>query len=147
MKTKGVSADPAIFSNKNWASGRNQGFVLAINSSKMLKFNVGNGTDRADLNSSMPVDFVDGWMHVTLVVDRRAGEIRLAYDFGEFETLTLPDSLKNLSFGAYDVLNIGQDGTGELNLKLSVSLDEFMVFDGVLTSDDLSSLARYYGKK
>ena len=147
MKTKGVSADPAIFSNKNWASGRNQGFVLAINSSKMLKFNVGNGTDRADLNSSMPVDFVDGWMHVTLVVDRRAGEIRLAYDFGEFETLTLPDSLKNLSFDAYDVLNIGQDGTGELNLKLSVSLDEFMVFDGVLTSDDLSSLARYYGKK
>ena len=85
-------------------------------------------------------------MHVTLVVDRAAGEIRIALDFGAFQVFAMPESLKASSFDAYDVLNIGQDGTGAYSSPLSGTVDEFMIFDGALTAEDLAKLATYYGK-
>ena len=145
INTTGISSDPALFSNKDWISGGNAGYILSINSGS-VKFNVGNGTDRADLEMALPYDYTEGWMHLTLVVDRAAGEIKLACDFGSFLTLTLPDALRDTSFDAFDVLNIGQDGTGSYSASLAATLDEFMIFDGVLDDDDLAALKTYYGK-
>lgn len=83
-----------------------------MNSAGNVKFNAGNGADRVDVEERLPYDYATGWVHVTLVVDRAAGEIKIALDFGRFTTMPLPDALKNATFNAYDVLNIGQDGTG-----------------------------------
>ena len=66
-------------------------------------------------------------------------------DFGEFIETDIPDSLKNASANAYDVLNVGQDGTGTLQYPLTGALDELMLFDGVLDEKDIASLASYYG--
>ena len=41
-------------------------------------------------------------------------------------------------------LNIGQDGTGDLQYPLLAAIDELMIFGDVLTNEDLSALARYY---
>ena len=146
VKTSGVTSDPALFSNKDWNSGGNEGYILSINRSGAIKFNAGNGTDRVDMEKALPADYVGGWMHVILVVDRAAGEVKLATDFGKFQTLTLPDALKSASFDAYEVLNIGQDGTGTYSAPLAATLDEFMIFDGVLTAEDVAALKAYYGK-
>ncbi|MBS6475094.1 MAG: LamG domain-containing protein [Clostridiales bacterium] len=146
LKTKGVLSDPAIFSNKNWNDGRLQGYVLSVNNGGNIKFNAGNGTDRVDVEDRMPYDYTNGWVHVTLVVDRTAGEIKIAFDFGSFTTMPLPETMKDASFNAYDVLNIGQDGTGSYSADLTATVDEFMIFDGALTAEDLKALAAYYGK-
>ena len=43
------------------------------------------------------------------------------------------------------MLNIGQDGTGELKYPLLATLDEFMLFNGVLDENDVKALAEYFG--
>ena len=146
VKTQGVNSDPPLFSNKDWASGGNSGYVLCLRSGGDVCFNVGNGSDRLDMSHELPKDFRAGWMHVALVVDRLAGEVKIALDFGDFRTQALPEALKGASFDAYDVLNIGQDGTGAYSASLAATVDEFMIFDGALTEAELAKLAEYYGK-
>ncbi len=146
VNTTGVSSDPALFANKDWASGSNPGYILSINSDGVVKFNVGNGTDRADQEIVLPGDYATGWVHLLLVVDRAAGEVRMAYDFGSFQTLALSDALKDATFEGCNVLNIGQDGTGAYSASLAATLDEFMIFDGALTAEDVAALKAYYGK-
>ena len=146
VNTKGVTSDPSLFANKDWGGGKNPGYILSINEGGGLKFNVGDSENRADLEVALPADFRYGWMHIALVVDRTAEEVKIAVDFGEFNTLSLPEALSADSFDALDVLNIGQDGTGSYDAALTASVDEFMVFDGALTQEDLAKLADYYGK-
>ncbi|MBE6653787.1 MAG: hypothetical protein E7610_10300 [Ruminococcaceae bacterium] len=146
VNTRGVSSDPALFANKDWNKGVNQGYILSINRSGQLKFNLGNGSARTDLEVDLPGDYRNGWMHVTLVVDRTAGTVMIAVDFGEFNTLTLPSYLQDISFDSFDHLTIGQDATGTYDASLTASLDEFMIFDGALTEAELAQLAAYYGK-
>lgn len=143
IKSEGVGSDPAIVSNKDWANGSNAGFVLAFREAD-IKFNAGDGSSRMDVEYTLPSDFAQGWMHVLLVVDRTAGEIRFCYDFGEMQTSKIPASLQDADFGAFDCLNIGQDGTGMMG-SLPAAIDEFMLFDGALTQSDVAKLAEYYG--
>lgn len=141
--------DPGIISNKHWDSGYNSGFILSYltrGSLYTMKFNVGNGSGgRFDKEySSIPADNSDGWMHVIFVVDRKNNAVRISFDFGNFISATISDTFKNASFDGYDVLNIGQDGTG-LHQTLYAAMDEFMMFRGALTQSDVDALARYYG--
>ena len=145
VKTRGVTSDPVLLGNKNWGAGVNKGFVLSLRDSNDLKFNVGDGANRADKEYLLPSDFRAGWVYVVLVVDREKGEVKLSYDFGAFQTMVLPASLKDDSFDAYDVLNIGQDGTGSYKASCTATVDEFMLFDGAFTDTDLAALAAYYG--
>lgn len=63
--------------------------------------------------------------------------------FGLF--IFLPkDGTKQAKLYKY-VIVIGVDGTGKLNYALKASLDELMIFDDVLTQEDISALAEYYG--
>lgn len=146
INTAGVDRDPALFACKDWDLGINPGYVLSINSNGFLKFNIGDGANRQDLEVALPLDYKVGWMHVALVVDRAAGEVKIAVDFGEFNTLTLSDEFRDFSFNAFDVLTIGQDATGAYKASLRAAMDEFMVFDGALTEAELAQLAAYYGK-
>ena len=146
VKTEGVSSeDPCLCSNKNWASGMNPGFVLALRQAD-VKFNAGTGSERVDLTCPLPEDYKDGWMHVTLVVDRDQNEIRFYYDFADPYVLKMPASFEDATFNAYEGLNIGQDGTGKFELTLGETLlDEFMLFDAALTSQEVYALGTYYG--
>jgi len=143
MKTSGVSSDPVILSNKDWVSGVNKGYVLSLRAYD-FHFNAGNGGGRVDVKPALPVDFADGWVYVVLVVDREAGVVRFSFDFEAFEESSL-ESLKDASFNAFDNLNIGQDGTGNYGKKLTATLDEFVMINGVLTDADLAALATRYG--
>lgn len=143
MKTGLVGSDPALFSNKDWNSGSNPGYILSLRSGD-VKFNAGNGSTRMDKEYQFPIDYLDGWVHLTLVVDREAGEIRFAYDFGEFITTAIPAAMKNSSFDAYKNLCIGQDGTKNYSSALPAVLDEFVLIDGILDEEDVKLLKDLY---
>ncbi len=146
MKTEGANGDPAIISNKDWNSGLNKGFILALRDMNDIVFNAGNGAARMDMSATLPFDFNEGWMHLLLVVDREAGEVRFSYDFGTFTTAEIPAELRNGSFDGIGGLHIGQDGTGGYTHPLPATVDELMIFDGVLSGEDVTALAKYYGK-
>ena len=143
MKTDGVNGDPIILSNKDWASGVNRGYALSLRAYD-FHFNAGNGGSRVDIKPALPLDYADGWVYVVMVVDREAGVVRFSFDFEAFEENSL-EPLKNAPFNAFDKLNIGQDGTGKYESKLSAALDEFVMVNGVLTEADLAALAAHYG--
>lgn len=145
IKTAGVSSDPAIFSNKDWEKGTNNGFILSLRNSNDIKFNMGDGSSRMDKEIALPHDYQTGWMHLVLVFDRAAGQVRVSVDFGSFVTIAIPTSMKNLSANAYNVLNIGQDGTGNYSANLNATVDEFMIFEDAMTQENVAALARYYG--
>ena len=144
MKTGGVSSDPCLFSNKDWNSGKNKGFVLSLRDTD-VKFNLGDGSNRMDKEHPLPIDYKDGWVYVILVVDREKNEIRFSYDFNPFEVTAIPGTLKKVSFDAYDTLNIGQDGTGKYGQRLAAVLDEFILIEGTLTDEDTAALKTRYG--
>ena len=52
--------------------------------------------------------------------------------------------LKNASLNSPLELNIGQDGTGKIDLHLSAALDEYLIVDGVLTDGDVAALKAHY---
>ncbi len=146
IKTPGTSGDPCIISNKDWNSSKNPGFLFALTHNCTL-FNIGSedGSDGAKLYYQLPLDYTYGWMHVILSVDREAGTVSVAYDFNDFTTIDIPKSMKDVSLNAFDILNIGQDGTGAYPDHLPAALDEFIIFNGAFTTEDVSALAKYYG--
>ena len=144
IKTEGTEADPVILSNKNWISGLNNGFVLCLYGGNGMKFNAGNVSSRMDAVCTFPQNFREGWMHVILTVDRKNGTVGFYTDFGTGSTHKIPESLIDSSFDAFVDWNIGQDGTGRYTYGLPAAIDEFMVFDGVLTREQIDSLKEYY---
>ena len=144
MNTGGVEGDPVLFSNKDWASGYKTGYVLSLRNGD-VKFNAGDGENRMDLESMLPENPFDRWVHVLLIVDREAAQVKIIYDFSIIDSMPIPDSLSKDSFDSFPVLNIGEDGTGRLGLKLSAILDEFILIDGALTDSEIAALAEHYG--
>ncbi len=66
VKSNGWTGDPAIFSNKNWASGLNAGYAIAGNTNgSTWKFNIGTGAARIDLNGGAIND--GEWHHIAVV--------------------------------------------------------------------------------
>ena len=144
IKTEGVTGDPAIISNKDWGNGKNNGFVVALQDDHVVKLNFGNGNDRIDGSYDLPADYQTGWVYVVFVFDRENGEMKISFDFNEFAVLELSDALMSSSADGYNVLNIGQDGTGSYEDSLIATLDEFMLFKGALDNDDVKSLSEYF---
>ncbi len=144
MKTGGVSSDPCLFSNKDWNSGSNKGFVLSLRDTD-VKFNLGNGGSRMDEEYPLPLDYKDGWVYVILSVDRKNEEIRFSYDFGALQTAEISSSLAGGSFKGLKMLNIGQDGTGKYGQRLGAVLDEFLLIEGTMTDEDVAALKTKYG--
>ena len=144
MKTGGVSSDPCLFSNKDWKSGANKGFVLSLRDTD-IKFNLGNGGSRFDKEYVLPLDFRDGWVYILFTADRDKGKVKFSYDFGPFITTSLSRELEDASFLGLKMLNIGQDGTGRYSAHLGAVLDEFILLDGAADEADLEKLKTYYG--
>ena len=145
LKSDGVGSDPVILSDKVWASGYNPGFVVALDSTTIL-VNFGNGRERMDTAFRLPIDFTGGWVHAALTVDREAGEVRCAFDFGKPEIVKIPEKFADADFGCGDCegVRIGQDATGKY-APLSAVLDDFVLVDGALTADDLEKMKAFYG--
>lgn len=145
MKTAGVGSDPVLLSNKNWNDGYTDGFVLSLREAD-IKFNVGNGSDRLDVDNTLPADYANGWVYFAMVVDRDNGVVRFSYDFGAFAEYSL-ESLSDSSFNCFNNLNIGQDGTGSYSESLSAAMDELLLINGIMSDADLAALATHYGAK
>jgi len=144
IATEGVDGDPVLLSNKDWQNGSNPGFALSMNESN-LTLNGGDGRGRLDIPYPLPRDYAEGWMHVTLVVDREACEIRMSIDFNEFSVLNVPTELKDTPLTALEDWMIGQDGTGSYPHAFTGAIDELLIMKGAVNETELKNLASYYG--
>ena len=144
VKSDGVKSDPAVLSDKEWRSGYNPGFIIALDSGAVLQFNYGNGHDRMDAAFGLPIDYSGGWVHAVIVIDRENHEVRCAFDFGRFQRVQIPEKFRDEAFGAADHVYFGQDATLKY-VPLTAVLDDFVLIDGALTEEDVAQMKRFYG--
>ena len=144
VKSDGVKSDPAVLSDKEWASGGNPGFIIALDSGAVLQFNYGTGGDRIDAAFGLPIDYSGGWVHAVMVIDREALEVRCTFDFGSFSTVKIPERFRDNDFGILDHVYFGQDRTLKY-APLTAVLDDFVLVDGLLTEEDVAKMKEFYG--
>lgn len=146
IKADTVTSDPCIFANKDWQTGRNQGYALAIRND-VVRWNFGDGKNRLDCDVQTPKDYADGWMHIIASVDRESNQLRLCIDFQTVVSVDIPTGMQGMSFDTpFNGLHIGQDATGAYATALPAVIDELMIFDGALDTDDVQALAAYFGR-
>ena len=143
--------DPVLFGNKDWDSGNNAGILVCPHTNGTLIVNFSDGTKagRVDLKPNYPTDMLNRWMHLLVVIDRDAGEMRVSFDFGDFISTSLGDNKNNSLDGDYDFV-IGQDGTtsymNDGNVYLKGYVDDFIIFRGAFDMDDVHTLEEYYNQ-
>ena len=143
MKSDGQSSDPAVLTNKNWHSGSNPGFVVALSGASVI-VNYGNGKDRMDAGFELPIDYSGGWVHVALAVDREAGEVRFSTDFRDFVTRKIPERFADADFSEGEEVWFGQDAT-KTYAPLTAVFDDFILVNGAFTKDDVLKMKEFYG--
>ena len=139
-KPMSSEADGFVYANGRYASVERQDHYGYLNVAKDGQY--------ASVKNNMPKSYIHGWLHVTVILDRESGEIRLAYDFGDFERQALPETVTpGVSLdNAYDYLTIGEAPDGNAAYKSGIAIDEFMIFEGAFDESDMQGLKRYFGK-
>jgi len=147
------SGDPVVFGNKNWSSGKNVGWLLAMES-QAFKYNAntatGTRTDSVYAYAASTMESeLNSWYHIALSVDREAeeycfyingvlaGKTSFAGSHGD----EIYDDVDNLY-----TFNIGEDGTSLYNMtqKLDLDYDEIAVFKGkALTAEEVVAIYTY----
>lgn len=127
VKSTGWTSDPAIISDKNWASGNNKGFVIAGQSNETSwKVNIGDGSNRIDLNGGTIND--DLWHHLSLTCDRD-GNATIFQDGIQVATTSM-ESIGNIH--SPFPIGIGQDGTLDYAAFFNGEIDEIRIWQKAL---------------
>ncbi|GHG06044.1 alkaline phosphatase family protein [Thalassotalea marina] len=141
LKVNGnITSDPNIIANKDWNSGGNPGFTIAATNSS-LKFNVGDGSGRADAALSYSRD---NWIFVIASFDLTQGEIALYINdpnFGFQEAKVAAPDVSSLATSFPLNLAEGGDGQYNLNKALDFSVADLLFFNRALKSNEARALA------
>lgn len=147
IATKGMNSSNKgfVFATGRYASVERQDHYGALD--------FGNGSTRVRYTGgancpelAFPTDYIYGWMHLLITVDKESGLIIVSYDFNESYVVDMPASIMNGDLTAIvDYITLGSDTTGTYGTKSGVAFDEFMIFYGALDVSDVAGLAEYYG--
>ncbi len=140
---------PVVCGNKDWfwKNNRGKGFVFSFRNADTL-FNISNGSNSEEYIVPFPENISDGWIHTTAVLDKEKKEYRCYYNFKHHLTLKVDDEL----ICDLDALpfTVGDDGLGKYNSEENKSLvcvDDFLMFNDVLTEEDICNLKQYYNRE
>ena len=136
IRTDGWSSDPAVLSDKDWGSGGNPGFNIALASNNAgIDVNVGDGSNRADLASGSIND--GGWHHVLVSFDRD-GQLAMYID-GVLTESTDMSGVGNIN-SPFN-FNMGQDGTGNYGQAATCAITNVRIYDLAIAFDDVADIA------
>ena len=148
-----IPSDPAIFSNKDWGSGGNTGWLVALDGaddpgSHQWTVNVSDEGDGSrldwDADDNGAAGLKDGeWHFIAVVFDRDAtmnvyvdGELKQADETDDSKDMTLiPASLDS---GL--PITIMQDATGAYSADFAALMDEILIYDRVITDSEVTDL-------
>ena len=141
VKDRHPSGDPVLFSNKNWVSGANVGFVFSTRAGN-VRFNCNaSGTTRVDYDTNRTIND-DQWHLFTATIDRQGGMMRMYID-GQPAGSGSIAAYAGLSLTPSQGYNatVGNDGTGQYpDARNDCLIDEFMMFNRVVTPEEVTTL-------
>ena len=131
VKANSYVSDPAFISNKNWNSGVNRGFVISAQSGQYWKVNIGDGTDRLDIQGGFISP--NQWHHLAVSFDRNG--LMTAYEDGVVVGFELMQNIGNIDASLPLVIN--QDGTTTYGSNFDGSLRDIRVWNTVIPDTTL----------
>ena len=146
------SGQVCLLSNMCWST-EDTGFVFVWYQHRdtvrcMLNY---NGA-KQQYNFNVPDDYLDRWMYVVMVVDRENHQVKMSFDFEEFQVYELNSAWSNVSFDSFDEYTseyrpvaIGNDGDGCRSVPMGNLIDEILIFDHAIDYSELMNIAKYYG--
>jgi hypothetical protein len=147
-----TGGDPVILSNKDWGSGGNPGFLVALDgaddaSSHLWTVNVADGTGRLDWDAddNATPNLKDGHWHFVAVAFDRASTLNVYFD-GELRQSDPADDSKNLTLVTGSLttpfpLTIMQDGTGAYGDDFAARLDNIRIWKGkIISAEEVATI-------
>lgn len=139
VQSSGLSADDPLLTNKDWNSGRNIGWVIAVDG-QSWKFNAGDGSDRIDIDAAAP-DLSDSKWHSIAVTVDKTGDVKLYQDDSLYTYTSTNGKINNWMTSSDVRLATGDDITG--NYRNSWGISKFLianirVWDTIISEDDLT---------
>lgn len=123
------TSDPVMISNKNWNNGYNKGFNISGYSGQTYRVNIGDATNRIDLNGGKLT--TNHWKHIAVTFDRD-GLVTL-YEDGVVVTFAKMQNIGNINSGL--PLTINQDGTNTYGLNLAASYKDIRIWNSALPAN------------
>jgi len=124
-------ADPAFIGNKDWDSGNNAGFVISAQSGQYWKVNIGDGTDRQDIQGGFISP--NQWHHIAVSFDRNG--LMTAYEDGIRVGSARLQNIGNINSGLPLIIN--QDGTTNYGYNFAGSLRDIRIWNAALPNSVL----------
>ena len=118
--------------------------VILKNHAVMVQY--GCGDDDTDTVTSLKSDGFSGWIHVILTFNLENGETGCFLNFEKMHTKTIEDAYMN-GIRNGSVFTIGDDDVLNYNKSrgLIFRIDDFMMFNDILTDSEINSLKEYFG--
>ncbi len=132
---------PTIFATRDRVS-RGRGFAYCFANYKTV-LEMADESTVFSTELDIPVYFGDGWTNFTLVVDRDSNTVTQYVDFDMPVTRALPEDVRAVDFDSLP-FTVGNDASGKENDYMNVFVDDFVIFRGALTSEDVRGLDSYY---
>ncbi|MBB3108915.1 hypothetical protein FHS18_000967 [Paenibacillus phyllosphaerae] len=150
VKSASVTSDPAVISNKDWNSGSNVGYVVALKGTALKwNYNTAGGTR---MDADIP-DVVNGtWQHIVISHDRKNGRVDFYKNGAPVAITKINGNYYNNSTSAMSLAgrtgtldsglttNIGNDGTGTYSARLNAQLDDMTVLNRAVTAEEVAEL-------
>ncbi|BCL75931.1 hypothetical protein JHS3_16670 [Jeongeupia sp. HS-3] len=136
----------SIVANKDWATGKNAGFSIGASGDGRFKFNVGDGTNRADGYLAMPLDI---WCYVAICVDKAAKTMRCYASQSATDVRETVVSFSNVTGNvvpSYGRWALNEDARGDYYSRtpaerFAIAFDDVAVWTRALGVDEIKAVA------
>lgn len=134
----GYSNDAAIFSNKDWTSGSNAGFIVSAHSSGgiRLNYNVGGGS-RSDITLGNKSTTIGQWVHVAAVFRKETNTVDVYLNGTKVNSNTGVNLSNGISGGVNTYIGQTVEPSGQFGNAGKYSID-FKIADFVLQPGAMS---------
>lgn len=134
---------PALFGTKERRCEECDGFVY-LYTGDLVVVKIWNGDYYVELPLKLTTDEL-GWINLTVVFDRETESLTHYCNFERIGTIKIPTEAAGFSFDG-DVFTVGNDARGTENDYINLMFDDFLIYKGALTDDDVKALGEYYKK-
>lgn len=139
--------DAVLFGNKDrwWENREKAGLEFCMRCGDTL-LSLSNDDGNFELVTPFHELVSKGWLHILYVIDGESKEIKVYYNFEFVRKGKLPKGKYPLQFinGTFVVGNDAAEKYNSETYPLTMNVDDMLVFDGVLSDEEIHKLKEYY---